>query len=139
MAHRARILIVAHRTAATPPLLAAVRDRATLGRPQFTLLVPGPSGDADTEASHMTLEHAILLLEDAAGGRVEGFIGEEDAFAAVRAAHERERFDEVIISTLPTNVSRWLRLDLPARVRRLGLPVSVVTPGRADREFFKTG
>lgn len=139
MAQRARILIVAHRTAATPPLLAAVRDRATLGRPQFTLLVPGPSGDAGMEASRTTLEHAILLLEDAAGGRVEGLIGEEDAFAAVRAAHEREPFDEVIISTLPTNVSRWLRLDLPARVGRLGLPVSVVTPGRADREFFKTG
>jgi hypothetical protein len=139
VAHPARILIVAHQTAATPPLLAAVRDRATLGRCRFTLLVPGLSGDAGTEASHTTLEHAIPLLEDAAGGRVEGLIGEEDAFAAVRAAHEREPFDEVIISTLPTNVSRWLRLDLPARVRRLGLPVSVVTPGRADREFFKTG
>jgi hypothetical protein len=139
VAHPARILIVAHRTAATPPLLAAVRDRATLGRCRFTLLVPGPSGDADTEASDMTRELAIPLLEDAAGGRVEGLIGEEDAFAAVRAAHEREPFDEVIISTLPTNVSRWLRLDLPARVRRLGLPVSVVTARRADREFFKTG
>ena len=139
MAHPPRILIVAHRTAATPPLLAAVRDRATLGRCRFTLLVPGPSGDADTEASHTTLELAIPLLADAAGGRIEGLIGEEDAFAAVRAAHEREPFDEVIISTLPTNVSRWLRLDLPARVRRLGLPVSVVTARQADREFFKTG
>jgi hypothetical protein len=138
VAHSARVLIVAHRTAATPPLLAAVRARATLGRCRFTLLVPGASGDADTEASDMTLELAIPLLEDAAGGRVEGLIGEEDAFAAVRAAHEREPFDEVIISTLPTNVSRWLRLDLPARVRRLGLPVSVVTARRADREFFKT-
>jgi hypothetical protein len=139
VAHPARILIVAHRTAATPPLLAAVRDRATLGRCRFTLLVPGPSGDADTEASHMTRELAIPLLEDAAGGRVEGLIGEKDAFAAVRAAHEREPFDEVIISTLPTNVSRWLRLDLPARVRRLGLPVSVVTARQADREFFQAG
>jgi hypothetical protein len=139
VAHPARVLIVAHWTAATPPLFAAVRDRATLGRCRFTLLVPGSSGDADTEASDTTLELAIPLLEDAAGERVEGLIGEEDAFAAVRAAHEREPFDEVIISTLPTNVSRWLRRDLPARVRRLGLPVSVVTARRADREFFKTG
>ena len=137
MTHPARILIVAHRTAATPPLLAAVRDRATLGRCVFTLLVPDSAGDADTEHARDTLELSIPLLEDAAGGRVEGVIGEADALAAVKTAHEREPFDEAIISTLPTNVSRWLRVDLPARVRRLGLPVTVVTPSRVDREFFK--
>jgi hypothetical protein len=132
-----RILIVAHRTAATPPLLAAVRDRATEGSCAFTLLVPDSAGDADVEDARDTLELAIPLLEDAAGGRVEGVIGEADALAAVRAAHERRPFDEAIVSTLPTNVSRWLRVDLPARVRRLGLPVTVVTPQRADRDFFK--
>jgi hypothetical protein len=137
MAGPARILIVAHRTAATPPLLAAVRDRATHGRCQFTLLVPDSSGDADVEDARDTLELAIPLLEDAAGGRVEGVIGDADAYAAVRAAHEHEPFDEAIVSTLPTSVSRWLRLDLPARVRRLGLPVTVVTPRPVDREFFK--
>jgi hypothetical protein len=137
VAYPPRILIVAHRTAATPPLLAAVRDRATHGRCEFTLLVPDSSGDADIEDARETLELAIPLLEDAAGGRVEGIIGEADAFAAVRTAHERTPFDEAIVSTLPTNVSRWLRLDLPARVGRLGLPVTVVTPKRADREFFK--
>ncbi len=137
VADPARILIVAHRTAATPPLLASVRDRATHGRCEFTLLVPDSSGDADIEDARETLELAIPLLEDAAGGRVEGVIGQADAFAAVRTAHERRPFDEAIVSTLPTNVSRWLRVDLPARVRRLGLPVTVVTPRRADREFFK--
>jgi hypothetical protein len=133
----ARIVIVAHRTAATPPLLAAVRDRATQGSCRFTLIVPDSSGEADTEDARDTLELAIPLLEDAAGGRVEGVIGEADAFAAVRTAHEHEPFDEAIVSTLPTNVSRWLRLDLPARIRRLGLPVTVVTPRQVDREFFK--
>jgi hypothetical protein len=137
MTQPARILIVAHRTAATPPLLAAVRDRAAHGRCSFTLLVPDSAGATDTEDARETLELSIPLLEDAAGGRVEGVIGEADALAAVKAAHEREPFDEAIISTLPTNVSRWLRLDLPARVQRLGLPVTVVTPRRADREFFK--
>jgi hypothetical protein len=136
VAQPARILIVAHRTAATPPLLAAVRDRATHGRCSFTLLVPDSAGATDTEDARETLELSIPLLEDAAGGRVEGVIGEADAFAAVKTAHQREPFDEAIISTLPTNVSRWLRVDLPARVQRLGLPVTVVTPRRADREFF---
>jgi hypothetical protein len=132
MAQPARILVVAHRTAATPPLIAAVRDRATEGSCEFTLLVP----NAAPEEGRETLELAIPLLEDAAGGRVEALIGEADAFAAVRSAHEREPFDEAIISTLPTSVSRWLRVDVPARVRRLGLPVTVITPARADREFF---
>ena len=130
----ARILILAHRTAATPPLIAAVRDRATEGSCEFTLLVP--DSDADPGDARETLELAIPLLEDAAGGRVEALIGEGDAFAAVRRAHEQEPFDEAIISTLPTSVSRWLRVDVPARVRRLGLPVTVITPRRADREFF---
>jgi hypothetical protein len=137
VAQPARILIVAHRTAATPPLIAAVRDRAIEGPSKFTLLVPDSSGDTDTEDARETLELAIPLLEDAAGGRVDGVIGEADAFAAVQTAHKREPFDEAIISTLPTNVSRWLRVDLPARVRRLGLPVTVVTPRQVDREFFK--
>ena len=137
MANPARILIVAHRTAATPPLLAAVRDRATQGSSTFTLLVPEPAGSTDVEDARATLELAIPLLEDAAGGRVEGLIGEADAFAAVRSAHEREPFDEAIVSTLPTTVSRWLRVDLPARVRRLGLPVTVITPRPPDREFFE--
>ena len=36
----ARVLIVAHKTAATPALLEAVRERASRGKCAFTLLVP---------------------------------------------------------------------------------------------------
>ena len=36
-------------------------------------------------------------------------------------------FDEVIVSTLPETVSRWLRLDLPHRLARaLSVPVSQI-------------
>ena len=122
-----RILIVANRTAATPGLMDAVRERAGRGPCRFTLLVPRPFYDPDTEEAAITLELALPLLEDAAGGRVEGLVGDTDPFVAVRQALEGERFDEVIVSTLPTHVSHWLRLDLPARVRRLGLPVTVIT------------
>ena len=127
------VLIVANRTAATPTLLAEVSRRASQGPCRFTLLVPRPFWDADTEESAITLELAIPLLEEAAGGRVEGMIGGEDPFAAVAAALEAGAYDEIIVSTLPARVSHWLHIDLPARVRRLGLPVTVVTAKKADR------
>src|SRR5919107_1608332 len=79
----ARVLVVAHRTAATPRLVEAVRARARAGPCTFPLL-------------------------------------------AVREAVADGDFHEVIISTLPARVSHWLRRDLPSRVERLGLPVTVV-------------
>jgi hypothetical protein len=127
------ILIVAHRTAATPPLLEHVRGRAAAGPCRFTLLVPRPLWDPDTEESALTLELAIPLLEEAAGGRVEGIVGDNDPFHAVSGALASGRYDEVIISTLPARVSHWLHIDLPARVHRLGVPVAVVTAKKADR------
>ena len=127
------VLIVANRTAATPMLLAEVSRRASQGPCRFTLLVPRPFWDADTEESAITLELAIPVLEEAAGGRVEGLIGGDDPFAAVAAALEAGAYDEIIVSTLPARVSHWLHIDLPARVRRLGLPVTVVTAKKADR------
>jgi hypothetical protein len=136
--HASRILIVANRTAATPALLAEVRERSARGPCRFTLLVPRPFWDPDTEESAITLELAIPLLDEAAGGHVEGIVGDTDPFAAVRDALERDAFDEVIISTLPTHVSHWLRLDLPARVKRLGLPVTVITAKRSSRELMGT-
>jgi hypothetical protein len=127
------VLIVANRTAATPGLLDEVRRRTSQGACRFTLLVPRTYWDADTEESAVTLELAIPLLEEAAGGHVTGLVGNEDPFVAVSGALEAGSYDEVIVSTLPAHVSRWLHLDLPARVRRLGLPVTVVTARKSDR------
>ena len=53
-------------------------------------------------------------------------IGPADALLAVERVLVRERFDEVIVSTLPERVSQWLGRDLPSRIERLGLPVTVV-------------
>jgi hypothetical protein len=128
-----RILIVANRTAATPALLDAVRTRASKDKCRFTLLVPRTYWDADTEESGITLELAIPLLEEAAGGHVEGLLGNNDPFVAVTGALDEGEYDEIIISTLPARVSHWLRLDLPARVQRLGLPLTVITARKTDR------
>ena len=130
----ARVLIITHRTAATPLLLNAVRARAARSPCSFTLLVPRPYWDPDTDESAMTLELAIPLLDEAAGGHVCGLIGDSDPVVAVREAVTSIGIDEIIISTLPARVSRWLRRDLPHRVEEFGLPVTVVTAQQSERE-----
>jgi hypothetical protein len=132
-----RVLVVAHKTAATKPLLEAVAARAARGPCTFTLLVPNAAHglhrvvDAEDqgigEAQHV-LDLALPKLGDAAGGAVEGIVGDPDPVAAVHDALNLRGFDEIIISTLPTRVSRWLKLDLPSKVSGMGLPVSTVTP-----------
>jgi hypothetical protein len=130
------VLVVANRTAATPALLDAVRERAARGPCTFTLLVPNPvrgldramdPEDHDRAEGAAVLELALPLLEEAAGGPVEGRVGDAEALAAIQDAVNLGGYDEIIVSTLPARVSRWLHLDLPRKVAGLGLPVTTVT------------
>jgi hypothetical protein len=132
----ARVLVVAHKTAATPALIAAVRERAGRGSATFTLLVPNAAHglhrvvdaeDLDRAESEQILELALPLLEEAAGGSVEGIVGDANPHDAIADAVNARGFDEIIISTLPAKVSRWLKLDLPSKITGLGLPVTTVT------------
>jgi hypothetical protein len=131
----ARVLLVANRTAATPALIEAVRERASRGSCSFALLVPKLAAEElfGDEEANKTLELAIPLLEEAAGGMVAGMVGPADAQLAVERALVHEHFDEVIISTLPERVSHWLKRDLPAKIERLGVPVTVVKAKTARR------
>jgi hypothetical protein len=124
-----RILVVANRTAATPKLLETVRSKTAEGTTAVTLLVPAFPTVFDPEAleSRHTIELAIPLLEEATGSTVDGIVGDPDPFTAVQRALEEGSYDEIIISTLPARVSRWLKRDLPQRVERLGVPVTVIT------------
>ena len=131
----ARVLIVANRTAATAALIDAVRERAARGPCDFTLLVPQLIAEEafGEEEARKTIELAIPLLEEAADDEVPAIIGSSDAMLAVERVLVHEHFDEVIISTLPERVSQWLHRDLPARVERLGIPVTVVRAKTARR------
>jgi hypothetical protein len=139
----ARVLVVANRTAATPALISAVKERAERGPARFTLLVPNtsrgieryadPEDHADTDAQN-TLELVLPLLEEASGSEVTGMVGCPEPLDAIQDAVNLHGFDEIILSTLPQRVSRWLRLDLPSKLNGLGLPVTTVTAsGRAER------
>ena len=132
----ARVLVVANRTAATPALLDAVRTRAAAGSASFTLLVPNAAHglhrvvdpeDTDVSEAQASLDLAIPLLEEVAGGPVEGLVGSSNPFNAIQDAVNVHGFDEIIISTLSPRVSRWLRMDLPRRITVLGLPITTVT------------
>ncbi len=138
-----RVLVVAHKTATTQPLLDAVRERAQRGPCVFTLLVPNSTHglhkvvdpeDQGASEAQTALDRALPLLGEAAGTPVEGIIGDPDPLAAVHDAINLRGFDEVIISTLSQRVSRWLKLDLPSKVAGMGLPVTTVTPGETSRE-----
>ncbi len=137
----AQVLVVANRTAATPALLEAIRVRAAQSAASFHLLVPNPAAhaeitDAERHRHHEDGEHvlelALPLFEQAAGRPTQGSVSvRHDPFDAIEETIHDGDFHEIIISTLPRHVSRWLHANLPRRVEHLGLPVTtVVASGR---------
>jgi hypothetical protein len=132
MLNEDRVLLVANRTAASPALLAAVHRRAEVRPAGFHLVVPArPHGlhrvvdpeVAGRAEARAVLDAALPALSEAAGAPVGGHVGDADPLAAIQDALFLRGFDEIIISTLPRRLSRWLRLDLPSKARGLGLPV----------------
>ena len=134
MAETRRVLLVANRTAMTPALREEVRKRAADGESTFHLLVPAhPSGlhrvvdpeVAGREAAQARMEEALEALGEAAGAApVTGEVGDADPIAAIHDAMNKREFDEIVISTLPKRISKWLHVYLPSKVRGMGLPVT---------------
>ena len=140
MGDRARILIVANRTAATEQLLTAVRERAAVGPAIFHLMMPAtPQGlhrvvdpeDSGRDEALARMGVALPLLSEAAGRTVTGEVGNHDPLGAVHDALHAAHYDEIILSTLPKRVSRWLKVDLPSKIAAFGVPVTLVSPDRA--------
>jgi hypothetical protein len=144
---RARILIVANRTAATEHLIAAVRARADAGPADFHLMMPAtPQGlhrvvdpeDSGRDEALARMGVALPLLTEAAGTEVTGEVGAHDPLGAVHDALHAAHYDEIILSTLPKRVSRWLKVDLPRKIADFGVPLTLVSTDRvvpADLEY----
>jgi hypothetical protein len=140
MESSAHVLVVADKTAATPALLAALRERAARGPASFHLLVPNPdlASWRPSEVQHPDLTHgeqvlalALPLIEEVTSSPTSGAVStRHDPMDAIEEALMGASFDEIVLSTLPHHVSRWLHVDLPRRVAHLGLPVTTVTAGR---------
>lgn len=81
------------------------------------------------------MDSALEGLRDLGAEQFDGMVGVERPMDAVMDMLRTQRFDEIIVSTLPRGVSHWLRIDLPARVARYsGLPVHhIVGTGVRER------
>jgi hypothetical protein len=129
-----RYLIVGNQTLASDRLAEKVQDVLAAGPAEIQIVVPAtPTHEhltwtegAAHEIAERNLEAAIALFSEL-GAEVNGEVGDARPMEAIRSALHGEPFDEIIVSTLPLGLSRWVKQDLPHRVRReFGLPVSHV-------------
>lgn len=131
MAWQTRALVIANRTADSDELLEALERRARSGPIAFTLLVPAAAGGPDgRDEARARLDAAVARMR-AAGLEVEGSLARgADPLGAVHEAWDPAKYDEIVVCTLPTGVSKWLQVDLPHRVAKLtDAPVTHVVAG----------
>jgi hypothetical protein len=123
MPAKARVLVVANRTAASDELLEALVQRVEQGPAAFFLVVPAtPRGaswmtdmSAGVEGAEERLGEALARWRRV-GLEADGQVGDADPLAAASDAANAESYDEAIVSTLPKTVSKWLHLALPHKV-----------------------
>jgi hypothetical protein len=136
----AKVLVVATRTAACTELIDVLKRRGSDSATTFTLLVPATpygwawladmySGGIDAERY---LASAVERYQDAGIDLASARLGDPDPLAAVMDAVHFDSYDEIIVSTLPRHLSKWLRFSLPHRIKSVtGLPVTHVVGSQA--------
>lgn len=130
MAWQSRVLVIANVTADAPELIAALRERMQTGPFAPTLLMPATrNGFAGREQAQERLDGVLARWREA-GFEATGVVGDPDPVVAVHETWDPRAYDEVIVSTLPGQSSKWLQFDLPHRVRQItGCDVTHVTAG----------
>jgi hypothetical protein len=148
-----KVLIVANRTVGGEELATEVRRRVADGGCDLHLLVPVASpvssavaiGAAVGDAANLSPTASLEVSDErkiardrlafglewlvSLGATATGELSTDcDAAAAVARVAEAESVDEILVSTLPTTISRWLHQDLPHRIeRKVKLPVTVIS------------
>jgi hypothetical protein len=116
-----KLLVIANRTVDSDEIRDAIVNRAVAGPVEITLVAPASSGVGSFRerraATEQRLDRAVQGLREV-GVPVEGVVGDPDPMLAVQDTWDPRRYDEVIVATLPTGVSRWMAADLPHRVER---------------------
>ncbi len=123
-------LVVANQTLSSAELMAHVREVMRAGPTRFHLVVPATpprehltwtEGNAQAIAT-AHLDRGLTALAGE-GATVTGEVGDANPALAVDDAvlaldRDGVEVDEIIVSTLPEGMSRWLRKGLPDRIRK---------------------
>ena len=131
----AHVIVLANRTAAAPELIDALVHRGARGPIRATLVMPaaGP-GTADRAAASERMNAALEAWRAAGIERCEGVVCDPAPLDALGEVWDPMRHDEVIVSTLPGQSSKWIRGDLPhAAARFTGVSVLHVVAQDPDR------
>ena len=141
-----RYLIVANQTLGGEQLSAKLAECMSAGPCRFYLATPVTQTEAsDRWASgglegvvpgaykiaralaEGRLQHELARLRDA-GAEADGELVDPLRINAIQKLASREEVDEIIVSTLPRRLSRWMAMDLPHRVRRAtNLPLTHIS------------
>ena len=129
MAWEFSVLVVANVTAGSDELLAALRERAEQAAAASRSLMPASGADARER-----LDTALERMRAAGLENVSGQVGDPDPVVAVMEAWDPMKFDEILVSTLPTGSSRWVEANLPRRLEKLtSVPVRhVISTPKAE-------
>jgi hypothetical protein len=131
-----RCFIVANRTLEGDRLAEEIRRRTEQGACSFHVIVPasppplkGLHSWTDGEARALAQQRLDRMLDwlRSLGCDCDGEVGDEHPQLAVEDSIRSGReVDEIIVSTLPPGMSRWLKLDIPNLLARYGVPVTHV-------------
>jgi hypothetical protein len=134
-------LVVANETLGGSHLVDLVQERLREGPCSFYIVVPAtpPRGTwtyderGARSIARGRLETALGRFR-ALGADVGGEVGDGRPLDAIRDAMRDGVFDAVLLSTLPPGRSRWLKANLPRRVRaEFGVPVAHVIGVPSDK------
>jgi hypothetical protein len=127
-----RYLVVANQTLGGEHLIAHMRELVAEEPCHFHVCVPASHADGHatwTEGAANAVARrrldAALVRFAALDPEVTGEVGDASPLEAIRDCIRADTYDGIVLSTLPSGASRWLRQDLPRRIEK-SIPVPMV-------------